>query len=111
MEVQQKEMVLLPYPFSNLEKTKVRPAVIVSNNSFNKKSDDCVMAPLTTIIKKEPYSVVIHQENLSSGRLLKSSRIRADKIFCVAKNLVTMKIGKLRDDSFDRVKKEILKIF
>jgi len=41
MEIQQKELVLLPYPFSNMEGTKVRPALIVSNNLFNKKSDDC----------------------------------------------------------------------
>jgi mRNA interferase MazF len=111
MQVNQKEVVLLPYPFSNLEGTKVRPALVVSNNHFNKKSDDCVMAPLTTIIKDEPYSVVIEQENMSSGKLLKPSRIRADKIFCVEKNLITMKIGKLKDSSFEKVKEEIFKIF
>ena len=111
MQVNQKEVVLLPYPFSNLEGTKVRPALVVSNNQFNKKSDDCVMAPLTTIIKDEPYSVVIEQENMSSGKLLKPSRIRADKIFCVEKNLVTMKIGKLKDNSFEKVREEIFKIF
>lgn len=111
MEIQQKELVLLPYPFSNLEGTKVRPALVVSNNSFNKKSDDCIMVPLTTVIKDEPYSVVIEQGNLSSGKLLKSSRIRTDKIFCVEKNLITMKIGKLKDYSFEKVKQEILRIF
>ena len=111
MQVNQKEVVLLPYPFSNLESTKVRPALVVSNNHFNKKSDDCIMAPLTTIIKSEPYSIVIEQETMSSGKLLKPSRIRADKIFCVEKNLITMKIGKLKDSSFEKIKEEIFKIF
>jgi hypothetical protein len=69
------------------------------------------MAPLTTMINDEPYSVVIEQENMFSGKLLKPSRIRADKIFCVEKNLVTMKIGKLKDSSFEKVKEEIFKIF
>lgn len=111
MLVNQKEIVLLPYPFSNLERLKVRPALVVSNNQFNKKSNDCVMVPLTTVIKDEPYSVVIGQNNLSSGKLLKPSRIRADKIFSVEKNLITMKIGKLKDESFEKVKQEIFKIF
>ena len=111
MQVNQKEVVLLPYPFSNLKGIKVRPALVVSNNQFNKKSDDCIMAPLTTIIKDEPYSVVIKQTNMSSGKLLKTSRIRVDKIFCVEKNLITMKIGKLKDNSFEKVKEEIFKIF
>ena len=111
MQVNQKELVLLAYPFSNLEGTKVRPALVVSNNQFNKKSKDCVMVPLTTIIKDEPYSIIIEQENLSSGKLLKKSRIRADKIFSVEKELITMKIGELKHNSFEKIKKEIFNIF
>jgi len=111
MIVQQKELVLLPYPFSNMEGTKVRPALVVSNNSFNKKSADCVLVPLTTVIKEESYSIVIDQENLSSGKLLKQSRIRADKLFCVEKNLIMMKIGMLKTETFDKVKEEVFKIF
>ena len=111
MQGNQKEVVLLPYPFSKLERTKVRPALVVSNNQFNKRSDDCLMVPLTTIIKDKPYSVIIKQDNMLSGKLLKPSRIRADKIFCVEKNLITMKIGKLKDNSFEKVKEKIFKIF
>lgn len=111
MNVQQKEIVLLPYPFSDLEGTKVRPAVIISNEIFNKKSDDCVVIPLTTVIKDEPYSVIINQENLCSGKLLKSSRVRADKIFNVKKSLVIMKIGIINDKTFEKIKNEIIKIF
>jgi len=111
MKINQKEIVLLPYPFSNLEGSKVRPALVVSNNEFNKKSDDCIMIPLTTMIKNEPYSTIIEQKNLSFGKLLKTSRIRADKIFCVEKNLVKMKIGKLKNSSFEKIREEIFKIF
>lgn len=111
MNISQREIVLLPYPFSNLKENKVRPALVVSNNQFNKKSDDCVMVPLTSIIKNEFYSVMIEQENLSFGKLLKPSRIRADKIFCIEKNLIVMKIGKLKDNSFKKVKEEIFKVF
>ena len=109
MNVQQKDLVLLPYPFSDLEGTKVRPALIVSNDLFNKKSFDCIMVPLTTVIKDEPYSIIINQEDLSSGKLLKSSRIRADKIFTVEKNLIVMKIGVINNNTFDKIKSEILK--
>ena len=111
MEVNQKEIILLPYPFSDLEGSKVRPALIVSNNPFNKKSDDCIMVPLTTVIKDEPYSILINQDSLSSGKLLKLSRIRVDKVFSVQKNLIIMKIGKLNDKIFNKVKLEISKLF
>jgi len=111
MNVAQKELVLLPYPFTNFEGTKVRLAVIISNNSFNRISDDCLMVPLTTVIKNEPFSILIEQKDLSSGKLLQQSRIRADKIFCVEKRLIIMKIGVLNDNTFDKIKQEILKIF
>ena len=111
MNVQQKELVLLPYPFSDMEGKKVRPALVVSNDSFNKKSADCVMVPLTTVIKDEPYSIVIAQKNLSSGKLLKQSRVRADKVFCIEKNLIIMKIGMLKTETFDKVKEKVFKIF
>ncbi len=109
--INQKEIVLLPYPFSDLKSSKVRPALIVSNNRLNEKSDDCIMMPLTTIIKNEPYFVIINQENLSSGKLVKQSRIRVDKIFSVNKNLISMKIAAIKDDLFDKVKSEIKKMF
>ena len=111
MKINQKEVVLLPYPFSNLEGIKVRPGLVVSNNQFNKKSDDCIMVPLTTIIKNEPYSIIIDSENLSSGKLIKQSRIRTDKIFSVEKSLIRMKIGTLNDNSFDKVNEEISSMF
>ena len=91
----QGEIVLLPFPFSDLEESKIRPALIVSSNSVNSKSDDLLMVPLTNIIKKESHSILINQNDLYSGKLIKPSRIRADKIFCVTKELIVMKIGKL----------------
>ena len=104
-------IVLTPFPFTDLKTIKRRPALIVSNNPFNKKSDDYIMVPLTTVIKDEPYSILINQEGLSSGKLLKPSRIRIDKFFSVQKNLIIMKIGKLNDKIFNKVKLEISKLF
>lgn len=111
MNANQKEVVLLPYPFSNFENVKVRPALIISNDSFNKKSADCIMVPLTTVIKDEPYSVIINNSDMDSGELIKQSRIRADKIFSVEKSLITMKIGAIKDKTFEKVKAEIFKMF
>jgi mRNA interferase MazF len=111
MNVFQKELVLLPYPFTNLEEKKVGPALVVSNDSFNRKADDCIMVPLTTIIKEEPYSIIIKQEDLVSGKLIKISRVKADKLFTVEKSLVSLKIGKINDNVFEKIKSEIFKVF
>ena len=111
MTVQQKEIVLLPYPFSDLARKKVRPALVVSNNNINGNSEDCIMIPLTSVIKDEPYSVVVNQEDLSTGKLLKQSRARADKIFTVEKALIFMKLGTVSDKIFGKIKSEIMNLF
>jgi len=66
--------------------------------------------PLTTVMKENPYSICIGNENLSSGRLVKRSRIRVDKIFTVNKNLVVRKIGRLDSPTFDAAVSKLLKI-
>jgi mRNA interferase MazF len=111
MNVKQKEIVLIAYPFSNLEGKKVRPALIVSNNDFNKTSQDCVAVPLTTVLKQEPYSITIETKHLSAGKLVQISRIRTDKIFCIEKKLIRLKIAKLNDVTFNQVLSDIKKIF
>jgi mRNA interferase MazF len=111
MLINQKELVLLPYPFSNLEETKFRPALVVSNDLFNKKSEDCIMVPLTSVLKEEPCSVIVTQNDLVAGKLIKPSRIKVDKIFAVKKNLVARKIGRINNKVFERVKTEIVRMF
>lgn len=111
MQVNQKELLLLPYPFSDHKGVKVRPALVVSNDSFNRKGKDCLVVPLTTVIKDEPYSVIINQSDLCAGKLLKSSRVRADKIFNIEKSLIIMKIGIVSDKVLNNIIAEIEKMF
>jgi len=110
MNILQKEIVLIPYPFSNLEEKKVRPALVISNNSFNKNSSDCLLTPLTSVIKDEPYSVVVGQKDLSQGKLIKTSRIKSDKIFSLEKDKIIFRIGVLNEQTFNKVKEEIYNI-
>ena len=110
MKIYQKELILISYPFSDLQNKKVRPALVLSNDLFNRKSNDCILVPLTSVIKEEPYSVLINQNNLDKGKLIKISRIRVDKIFSVDKNLIRIKIGKISDETFQKVKREFLSL-
>ncbi len=109
--MKQRDLVLLPYPFTDQEGSKVRPAVIVSNENFNRRSQDFVLVPLTTVIKEDTFSLVIDQDDLESGKLLKKSRIRVDKIFTIRKNLIVMQIGRINEQTFGKIKNEIVKIF
>lgn len=83
----------------------------LSDDIINETSDDCIMIPLTSVLKEAPYSIQISQENLILGKLIKPSSIRVDKIFTLEKSLIMMKIGKISNMTFEEIKAEINKIF
>jgi mRNA interferase MazF len=110
MNVEQKDIVLLPFPFSNMINEKVRPAIIISNNNYNNKSEDILAVAVTSVIKDEPYSIIIEQKDLKDGKLITKSRIRVDKIFSVEKRIVLKRIGSINEKTFEKIKKEIMKL-
>jgi len=109
--MRQKEIVIVPYPFSDSDESKVRPALIVSNDKYNQSSLDFIMAPLTSVLKNDAYSIFISQDNLASGELMLASRIKANKLFSIKKSRIITKLGVLSDDKFAEVKKIIETLF
>ena len=108
--MKQQDIVWVKLPFSNLEDSKIRPAVIVSNNEYNKNSQDVLVSAITSNLEERPYSLLIDTKNLSHGKLPLKSRIRADKLIQVEKNLIINAFGKLENRTFDLVIKEIIKL-
>ncbi len=110
MNIKQRDIVLLPVPFSDQTANKVRPAIVVSNDKINTTGDDIILVPITSVLKDNAlYSVIITPQNLSEGNLIAVSRARADKVFTAHKSLICMKIGVIRNHVFDEIKKEITK--
>ena len=97
----QQDLVWVKLPFTSLEESKTRPAVVVSNNDYNKKQDDVVVCAVTSKLDNTAYSIFIGQKNLSTGRLPVKSMIRADKIMQVEKSLIIRSFGQLDDETFD----------
>ena len=93
MTYEQGEIVLIPYPFSDLSNIKQRPVLILSNNSYNSKTEDIIVCGITSNIKESEYSVLLNNKDLIEGNLPIKSRIKADKLFTLKNSLVKKKIG------------------
>ena len=96
--ISQRDIVLLSFPFSDLRSSKVRPAIVLSKNSYNHKSEDIIAVPLTTNIQLRDYAILLTNEGLEQGRLIADSKIKVDRIFSVEKKLVKMTIGKIKKE-------------
>jgi len=101
--INQRDVILLSFPFSDLKSSKVRPTIVLSKTSYNKKHDDFIAVPLTTNLRKEQYSLVLTNKEMESGHLILDSRIKVDRIFSVSKKLTRMRIGQVRQDTFEKI--------
>ena len=108
--INQREIYLMRYPFSNGERCKVRPALVLSNSRYNNKQDDILACPITSQLKEVEYSVTLETSDLDEGKLKTKCRIRADKIGSVEKELLLHRIGTLKKQVFEDVKTEIFAI-
>lgn len=86
------DIVLIPFPFTNLKETKKRPAVVLYTNK-----QDVIVAFITSRLKWSNSFDVSLIPN-SDNHLKKESLIRTDKIATVDCSLIIGKIGILSDD-------------
>ena len=106
----QRQIILLNFPFSNLKISKVRPAIILSNDKYNKKSRDVIVVPLTSNLTKTDYDIIIINQNLEEGNLIVDSRVKINRIFSVEQKMIKMNIGKINKKTFSEIKTILYKL-
>jgi mRNA-degrading endonuclease toxin of MazEF toxin-antitoxin module len=99
----QRDIVLLTFPFSDLKSSKVRPAIVLSNDKYNRRSEDFVAVPLTSNLKLRDYAFFVTNEELESGNLIVDSKVKVDRVFSVSQRLVRMKIGRIKPEVHERI--------
>jgi mRNA interferase MazF len=95
------DIVLIPFPFTDLSGTKLRPAPILAVASA-----DVTVAFITTQVGwKEPTDIEL-QPDLSTG-IKKPSLIRPSKLATIDKTIVLGRIGSLPSRILDQVNKSL----
>jgi mRNA interferase MazF len=110
MMVNQRDVVLLRFPFSDLHGSKVRPALVISNDSYNSQSEDFIAAAITSNLKVHGHSIYLTDEDLERGRLIVNSKIKPDKIFSADKKLIRLNIGRVKKAIHEKVVASIFEI-
>src|SRR3972149_2834248 len=99
----QREILLVPFPFSDQSGRKVRPVIVVSNDSFNNRSEDVIVVGVTSNIAKDKYSLGLSNNDLEEGRLFTKCSIKVENILRLEKGLVIKKIGKINKIKFNEI--------
>lgn len=83
------DVVVLPFPFSNLSSAKKRPALVITDIT----GDDYIMLQITSKNVKDSYAIPLLNTDFSSGSLNHDSNIRPNKILPWMKNSYYIKSG------------------
>lgn len=93
------EVVLVPFPFSNLSQSKVRPAVCLADAGRG----DWVMCQITSNPYGDPAAVPLDASDFASGGLLVSSFARPGKLFTAHAGLIVRSVGVLTPAAVARI--------
>lgn len=102
----QADIVLTPFPFTDLSGEKVRPALVLAVS----RSDITVCFISSILPKKKSNDEVVVKENKNNGLKIKSI-IKVLKIATLEKKIILGKIGTLDEITLDKVKIIIKKHF
>jgi mRNA interferase MazF len=103
----------VPFPFTDLSSAKQRPALVVSSDVLNARSDDVLVAAISSQIPVElaVEEFMIPQSDLAACGLPKPSVVRLAKLAALHRQLVIKRIGSMPGPALGQVLSQIRNLF
>lgn len=99
------DIILIPFPFTNLTGNKLRPAIILISTP-----DDLTLSFITTQLKWEESTDIKLEPSFENG-LKKTSLIRLSKIATVDKALVIGRLGSIEEIKMTDLNSKLKQLF
>lgn len=99
-------IILTPFPFTDLTKNKVRPALLVSSDK--RKDNDVIIAFISSVVDLSNLSLTdilldTRDEYFKDTGLKTTSIIRTDKLATIDKNIILGELGRLNKEMIKKV--------
>jgi mRNA interferase MazF len=100
------DIVVLPFPFSDLSDSKRRPALVLADL----QGDDIILCQITSKSTKDNYAISLNNSDLIEGAILVDSNIRPNRLFTADKKIIAYTLGRVSTSKYKEVANSILKI-
>ena len=100
------DIVVVPFPFSDLTNAKRRPALVIANLTGN----DVILCQITSKNTSDAYSISITENDFNSGSLNQISNARPNKLFTADSQIILYKIGSLKSEKMKEITNSIITI-
>ena len=109
-ELEQGDIVLINFSYSDLKRSKYRPALVISNSGYNLTSLDIVVLRITSKPKRE-WEIKITNKDVECGFLEVESYVKVDSIFTIEKKMTAKVVARLKVEKIDEVKMKLIDLF
>jgi len=110
MTFNQREIVLVPFPYSDLSAFKNRPVLVISNNEYNTTHSDVLVAAITSKEYFDDYSIILDNSDLEYGLFPENSIIKIGKLFSISKSRIIKKFSIIKVEKYEEVIVELKKL-
>ena len=100
------DVVVVPFPFSDLTKSKRRPALVISKL----EGDDLILCQITSQSIKDNYAISLDNKDFETGSLKQSSNVRPNRLFTADSHIVLYKVGNLKIEKLHEVIEKVVEI-
>ncbi|MBA2245680.1 MAG: type II toxin-antitoxin system PemK/MazF family toxin [Gemmatimonadetes bacterium] len=99
-------VVLVPFPFSDLSQSKLRPAVVLATAG----KGDFILCQVTSNAYADPVAVELQATDFATGSLHRTSYARPGKLFTANSGLITRGVGVLRSEALGRLVERLVEL-
>ncbi len=100
------DVVVVPFPFSDLTQAKRRPALVVTTLT----GDDLILCQITSQTIADLYAISLRSSDFSEGGLNQASNIRPSRLFTADRAIILYKVGQLKAGKLNEVITKIVEI-
>lgn len=101
------EVVLVSFPFSNLQGQKIRPALILAKAKFG----DFILCQITSKPYKSKIAIRIELSDFAKGKLPVVSYVRPDKLFTADFSIIRKTVGRLTSSTTKSILGNVREMF
>lgn len=100
-------MVLVPFPFSDLNDRKLRPAFVAAEA----ERGDLILCQITSRPWGHQSAIAVDGESVTRSGLDRTSYLRPDKLFTADARIAVRRLGDLEPDLVAEVRRGIRELF
>jgi mRNA interferase MazF len=100
------DVVVIPFPFSDLSQSKRRPALVLAVL----QGDDLILCQITSKSIKDNYAIPVDENDFESGSLNQESNIRPNRLFTADNHIILYRIGNIKIIKLNQVIDKVVEI-